>query len=271
MRPQLAATAVESAEPFDSSISQGEDQLAHLDAQEGKSIEDLLADKVIREATPGEVQEDIYNVARAIYTDLFAGMTLSSVANSTENIDGFGIGHLLFNIEKKGMIIGGHSPLDVLDTLYKHASRAVNAPYISSRHKFIQGLKTLGFVDASLSDKEFKPAGTTPCLRDIGGLLQEATKVSIEDIASSSRSRNVVQARFQAIWILRVVCGHSLSMIGKHMGQRDHTTVLNSVNKMMTMISSDVAMRDKMEILCEKSDRVGVLKNRQIVLLPAIR
>lgn len=271
MRPQLAVTAVESAEPFDSAIFQAEEAVAQLEAQGGHSIEDLLANKVIREASPQELQEEIYNVARAVYAELNMGANLSQVASSTDNIDGFGIGHLLFNIEKKSMILDGSCPLEVLNTLHKHASRAINAPYVSSRHKFIQGLKTLGFVDASLSDKEFKPAGTTPCLRDIGGLLHEATKVSIEDIASSSRSRKVVQARFQAIWILRVVCGHSLSMIGKHMGQRDHTTVLNSVNKMMNMISADVAMRDRMEILCEKSDRIGVMKNRQIVLLPSIR
>ncbi|MFG6082132.1 helix-turn-helix domain-containing protein [Paracoccus litorisediminis] len=207
----------------------------------------------------------IYADAQITINSLASNLAINEVTAMPTCLDGFSIGHLLFNISRKDMATGGRTAHQLLDMIsFDEDVLEVLTP--RSRHRAIAYLKKIGAIDASLGDKEFKPAGTTPCLRDICAIIHDGAKVTMEEIASSSRSRHVVQARFQAIWVLRTVCGHSLSMIGRHVGDRDHTTILNSINKTMVSISSDIAERDAMDMLCEKSDRLGVLRNRQMLM-----
>nr|WP_290428659.1 helix-turn-helix domain-containing protein [Defluviimonas salinarum] len=135
-----------------------------------------------------------------------------------------------------------------------------------NRHRFICALKRLGIVDNTLSDRALKPAGTTPCVKALGALIADRSQVPFDQIASSSRTKPVVKARFQAIWVMRVVCGHSLTMIGSHMGNRDHTTILNSINKVGLTMETNMGYRKEMESLCEKADTIGVMQNRNILL-----
>jgi len=202
--------------------------------------------------------------AIATYLALKDGGKIGEVSAEQEDLDGFSIGHMLHHLERKNLIAADIAPTDLLDAVFL-AGRDEEDPLPLSRHRFIAEMKRLGLVDASIADKEFKPRGTTPCVRDVAALIEERCNVTHEEIASSSRARHIVNARFQAIWVLRQVCGHSLSMIGRQMGDRDHTTVLNSINKMMVAISSDIGMRKAMEKLCEKSDRMGVLRNRMML------
>ncbi|MGM4997813.1 helix-turn-helix domain-containing protein [Tardiphaga sp. 538_B7_N1_4] len=56
-------------------------------------------------------------------------------------------------------------------------------------------------------------------------------------LLSSRRDKHVVHPRMVACYIARYSTKLSLPSIGRHMGNRDHTTILHSVNKMERLIS----------------------------------
>lgn len=62
--------------------------------------------------------------------------------------------------------------------------------------------------------------------------------VSVLDIKSNRRTRNVVMPRQVAMYLSKTITERSLSAIGKMLGGRDHTTVLHAVRKIGAMIDA---------------------------------
>lgn len=50
------------------------------------------------------------------------------------------------------------------------------------------------------------------------------------------------------------------------MGNRDHTTVLNSINKVTINMQNDVAYRREVDLLCENADTIGIIQNRNLLI-----
>lgn len=50
------------------------------------------------------------------------------------------------------------------------------------------------------------------------------------NVLSGSRATDILKTRFQIVWILRNVCGHTPSAIGRHLN-RDHTSILNALQR----------------------------------------
>lgn len=61
--------------------------------------------------------------------------------------------------------------------------------------------------------------------------VAEKHGLGVMDLISSSRSRNVVFARQEAIFRLRMETSLSLPQIGRRLGGKDHTTVLHSIKR----------------------------------------
>ncbi|MBT9291331.1 helix-turn-helix domain-containing protein [Prosthecodimorpha staleyi] len=59
--------------------------------------------------------------------------------------------------------------------------------------------------------------------------VSEVTGISVADILSHSTAREMVRARHVACWIAKNRTDYSLPRIGRWMGGRDHSTVLNAV------------------------------------------
>lgn len=55
--------------------------------------------------------------------------------------------------------------------------------------------------------------------------------VSMNDIRSSRKSQDVTHPRFAFYWVAREMTGQSLPAIGRFLGGRDHTTVLNGIRR----------------------------------------
>ncbi len=55
--------------------------------------------------------------------------------------------------------------------------------------------------------------------------------VPIEDILGSRRTRPIAYARFEVMWILNVEMLWSTTRIGRFLGGKDHTTVINGVRR----------------------------------------
>lgn len=67
----------------------------------------------------------------------------------------------------------------------------------------------------------------------------EVTKVSIEDLKSNSRRREISVARQMGMYLMRQHTDLSLPKIGEEFGGKDHTTVLYSCDKMGQLKDSD--------------------------------
>ncbi|KXT77775.1 chromosomal replication initiator protein DnaA [Streptococcus sp. DD13] len=63
--------------------------------------------------------------------------------------------------------------------------------------------------------------------------------VSVKEIKGAKRVQNVVHARQVAMYLAREMTDNSLPKIGKEFGNRDHTTVMHSYNKIKTLLEED--------------------------------
>lgn len=203
-------------------------------------------------------------VATGVFEDLARGTRIQELMSKYANIHAIGIGHLLHNASRKGLL-SSSDIADMIDQVYRIESGAAAETQLG-RHRFISRLRQAGFVIAGTTDRHLKPAGTTPCFKSLRTLISERKQLPFEEIISECRRRPVVRARFQAIWVLRAVCGHSLATIGQYMGNRDHTTVLNSINKVTITMQNDVAYRREVDTLCENADTIGIIQNRNLLI-----
>jgi chromosomal replication initiator protein len=67
----------------------------------------------------------------------------------------------------------------------------------------------------------------------------ERFSMSLEELCSHKRSQNIVYPRQVAMYLSRELTDSSLPKIGKHFGDRDHTTVLHANAKIQNMIRAD--------------------------------
>jgi chromosomal replication initiator protein len=85
----------------------------------------------------------------------------------------------------------------------------------------------------------------------VDNIIKEICKfysLSYEDITSKSRKREIVKARFIAIYLIRTETDYVLSQIGK-LFNRDHSTILHSIkiiNNTLTL-KYDTDISDEMQ------------------------
>lgn len=91
--------------------------------------------------------------------------------------------------------------------------------------------------------------------QNILNAVSETLKVSIEDLKSSSRRREISQARQIAMYLMRQHTDLSLPRIGEEFGGKDHTTVMYSCDKITQQRKNDHKLN---QILMQLSDRVGL-------------
>ena len=76
-------------------------------------------------------------------------------------------------------------------------------------------------------------------LDDIQNVVSDYFHIEIDELQSKSRKRNVVQARQIAMYFAKEITKTSLTSIGRHIGQRDHSTVLHSCKIVTNLQESD--------------------------------
>ena len=91
---------------------------------------------------------------------------------------------------------------------------------------------------------------------DITLRMSEKFEVSVDDIISKSRHSKIVQPRFIAMYLSRrLIPGITTTEIGKDFGDRDHSTVVNAINKIESDMASDPNFREQIE------DMITEMKN----------
>jgi len=67
----------------------------------------------------------------------------------------------------------------------------------------------------------------------------KTTKVSMDQIKSESRKKEIVQARQLICFCAKRFTPLNLRQIGERLGHRDHTTVISSINRLSGLIESN--------------------------------
>jgi len=83
--------------------------------------------------------------------------------------------------------------------------------------------------------------------------VSDAFKISIEDLKSNSRRREISHARQVGMYLMRQHTDLSLPKIGDQFGGKDHTTVMYSCDKIAQLIKRDLNLA---QVVREVSDRI---------------
>jgi len=73
-------------------------------------------------------------------------------------------------------------------------------------------------------------------IADIQRVIAEKRHISVRAIKGPCRHPKLVRTRHDAIYLSRRLTGHSLNVIGKHFGGRDHSTIIHAYRKVQHRI-----------------------------------
>ena len=88
--------------------------------------------------------------------------------------------------------------------------------------------------------------------------VSDAFKISIDDLKSHSRRREISLARQVGMYLMRQHTDLSLPKIGDQFGGKDHTTVMYSCDKITQLIKRDLNLAQTVR---EVSDRITLSSN----------
>ena len=155
-------------------------------------------------------------------------------------------------VQNKAAMLGVKLPNEVTDYI---------AENITSNVRQIEGTlnKILAYRD--LLDDQVNEETVSRAIRDmlkksndfaptpsiIVGYICSYFHVDEETLRGQSRSRDVVAARPIAMYLIRRMTSMSLNDIGKEFGDRDHSTILHSLDKVESTMRSDPAFAEKVK------------------------
>lgn len=115
------------------------------------------------------------------------------------------------------------------------------------RHVLMQLASTGGLAAAIRSapapapDLVAEPADAKTVFRQAAAAAGKHFHVSLGDMKGKSRRQHVVEARSAAMYLCRQLTDASYAEIGRHFGNRDHTTVLHACRKIQERAERDPA------------------------------
>lgn len=65
--------------------------------------------------------------------------------------------------------------------------------------------------------------------------------ITVDQLKGPRRLKHLVRARFQAIYEIRTITGHSYPMIAERVGGRDHTSILNAYRRYPALVEKERA------------------------------
>ena len=92
----------------------------------------------------------------------------------------------------------------------------------------------------TMNDRDLTPGNIKKVVAEFFGL-------KISDLEGSKRSRDIVYPRQIAIYLIRKHTDMSLPQIGKEFGDRDHTTIMHSCEKIEEELKFNDSLKDRIE------------------------
>lgn len=111
---------------------------------------------------------------------------------------------------------------------------------------------TLELAKESLKDYISPNTQHDVTLEYIIQVVAEHFNISIKDIISAKRKQTVAYPRQIAMYLCRECTDETWVSIGKHMGDRDHTTILHGYDKINKELSSNSSTKQAIDILLKK-------------------
>lgn len=87
--------------------------------------------------------------------------------------------------------------------------------------------------------------------------VSEHLNISVDDIKSTKRIKEVANARQIAMYLCRIYTDKGLKTIGEYFGGKDHTTVISNVNKVKNKIDTDPDFADTVDVIIKKLNPVN--------------
>ena len=119
--------------------------------------------------------------------------------------------------------------------LSQHGERKVETMLQEYKHQITFRLKPKQ-VKISIPLKSLTPDG-------IAELICETYGITPSDLISHSRKQNITFGRHVFCYLVYKYLSYSMSAIGKYLGGRDHTTILNSIRIVNNMCLTDMDFR----------------------------
>lgn len=110
---------------------------------------------------------------------------------------------------------------------------------------------TLKFAEDVLSDL-FNDAQKEVTPDMIIKIVAEHFNISVSDITSKKKSQDIVYPRQLIMYLCRTLTDVALSVIGKKIGNRDHTTVIHGYEKIQKEMEKNEKVKKDLEILKKK-------------------
>lgn len=89
-------------------------------------------------------------------------------------------------------------------------------------------------------------------IESIAKATSQYFKITIADLKSKARSKEIVRARHIAMYLSKKTIDATLKEIARFYGGRDHTSVIHGVNKMSTKLKTDLSLSK--DIICIESN-----------------
>lgn len=91
-----------------------------------------------------------------------------------------------------------------------------------------------------------------PAIIDVLRAVSKHYGMSIANIISERRTKNITRPRMVAMYLCRELTPRSYPQIGRMMGNRDHTTVMHGAQKIASRIATDPELSTEVETIKAK-------------------
>lgn len=102
-------------------------------------------------------------------------------------------------------------------------------------------------------------------------ILESAVKCfgfSVEELKGKSRKRELVWARALTVFFMKAYCGYTLAGIGYKIGERDHATIINLIEKVIDYVArykdSKSDFMKLMKVIHEGCDNSNIISSEKV-------
>lgn len=155
-------------------------------------------------------------------------------------------------IRRKADMLGLELPGDVVEYIANHLKTNIRQLEGTVKrlnaHYRLEGIKpVVGTAKNAIKDilSETQPVPVT-----VERILTEVARTyntTVEALRGSSRRLNISNARKVSMYIVREITGMSMEDIGREYNNRDHSTVVYSINDIQAKLETDARMREMVE------------------------
>jgi len=165
------------------------------------------------------------------------------------------------NLETREAILrnkGDSINIEMTDEAYTYIARRIKSniraleaavnrlKMVSTFHK---GPITAEIAKANLKELFDVDSNRKLTLSDIMIKVADKYQVTVQDLKSNSRQSKIILPRFTAMFLARKLTDLTTTDIGKEFGDRDHSTVVNAVNKVEENMKKDTEFKERIDDL----------------------